>query len=103
MLSGMLSKQIVKNLLTNVGDVCEQSRMDKTMPCEKCKGTGRVQNPVSVGFEMRHLRQRCGKSLSAVARKLKISKAYVSDLERGHRVWSSDLLMRFTKVCEGKI
>lgn len=59
--------------------------------CQKCGGTGKqIDHDVLVAK-----RHASGKTLSAVASKMGISIAYLSDMEHGRRNWSPDLLRRF--------
>lgn len=58
-------------------------------PCPSCAGSGRVIDDAAVGKAFRDRREREGVSLRAVAHDLRISPAYLSDLERGRRGWGS--------------
>lgn len=66
------------------------------MKCEKCGGTGKVDDPRIVGRDMRALREKRGKSLRAVAALMDFSPAYLSDLENGRRAWNHNLITSFT-------
>lgn len=63
----------------------------ESVSCPRCEGTGRIVDDSSVGRIFRQLRQRKGISLREVARRIKLSAAYLSDLERGHKHWSLSL------------
>jgi transcriptional regulator with XRE-family HTH domain len=53
---------------------------------------------VATGEVARILRKRCRKSLRSVAKKLKVSAAYLSDLELGKRNWNAERLIQFEKA-----
>lgn len=73
----------------------------KTIPCRKCKGTGRLADQRDLGQQMMELRLRYNVSLRRVAEVMKLSPAYLSDLENGKRTWNKDLIERFTWAAEG--
>lgn len=73
--------------------------MSTTKPCPHCDGTGRVMDERAVGALMRKVREAKGLSLREVARRLKWSAPYVSDLERGQRVWTTTKQQRFLEAC----
>jgi transcriptional regulator with XRE-family HTH domain len=58
------------------------------MKCDKCGGTGKIESPVLAGSFRRKIRKQYGLTLRAVATKMGVSAAYVSDLELGRRNWS---------------
>lgn len=68
------------------------------LTCPQCHGEGTVENPAYRGQEMRRLRQAAGLSLREVARQMKLSAAYVSDLELGRRAWSKRLINDYGKA-----
>jgi transcriptional regulator with XRE-family HTH domain len=49
----------------------------------------------ATGAYMRHKRQQKHLSLREVARRLKVSAAYLSDLELGHRSWNQTKIDQF--------
>lgn len=53
-----------------------------------CNGTGYAPDPRLIGERLRHVRECKGVSLRRLARSLKISAAFLSDLELGRRRWS---------------
>lgn len=59
----------------------------KTLPCERCDGTGRVPDDRELGRAMKKLRLSNRLTLREVARRLAVSAAYVCDLEHGRRAW----------------
>lgn len=59
--------------------------------CQRCGGKGWVEG-ASV---LRARRLRTKTPLRVIARTMKISAAYLSDLERGKRNWNADLVNRF--------
>ena len=70
-------------------------KVDLSMTCPKCDGTGAVLDPRAIGKQMRELREEKGVSLRTVASKLEFTPAYISDLEHGRRGWSDELLERY--------
>lgn len=72
--------------------------MNKTKSCHCCHGTGTELDHATVGAELRSLRETRGLSLEAVAKKLKLSLSYLSDLERGRRNWTEAKVARFRKA-----
>lgn len=72
-----------------------------TVNCDKCKGKGVLPDQQALGHKMRRKRQRRGMSLTETAVRMGFSKAYVSDLERGRRAWSIDLMISFEAVTKG--
>lgn len=73
-------------------------RMTKTRPCERCGGSGELENAAYRGQEMRQLREAAGMSLRRVAELMEFSAAYVSDLELGRREWSPKLIQAYKKA-----
>ena len=66
--------------------------------CHCCKGSGEELNHKSVGEEMRRQREARGFTQTKVANRMKMSKAYLSDLEWGARNWRPDLISRYQKT-----
>jgi len=64
--------------------------------CNKCGGKGWVE----AASALRNKRERTKASLRDVAGLMKISAAYLSDLERGKRDWNADLVGRFEVALE---
>ena len=56
--------------------------------CPMCDGKGEIMDDEAVGTEMRRRRLLTGLSLRTVAKRLKFSAPYISDLEKGRRNWS---------------
>ena len=67
-------------------------------PCQQCAGTGKVVDQAALGESLRKARAKTRKTLTAVAKAMDISAPYLSDLERGHRFWSIELIERFKKA-----
>lgn len=63
--------------------------------CPRCKGKAKIPNDVYVGQTMRRLRIQKGLSVRFCARALKISAAYLSDLELGRRHFHEKLLVNY--------
>lgn len=75
--------------------------------CPHCLGSGKVIDHTIVGRDCRNWRLSDRVSLRALAKELKVSAPYLSDLELGRRNWSSELIGRYfeglakLKVCNG--
>lgn len=67
----------------------------RTKKCRRCNGTGAEPDQKKTGEDKRRERIESGFSQTLVADDMGISAAYLSDLERGRRNWSADLLERF--------
>lgn len=57
-------------------------------------------DPHKTGFRARIERQRHGLTLREVARRMDVSAAYVSDIERGNRGWTIKLAIRYLAALE---
>ncbi len=64
--------------------------------CPRCGGTGLIPRP----YAMRDVRQKAHLSLREIARRMKISAAYLSDLELGNRHWDAELIKKFHDALE---
>jgi transcriptional regulator with XRE-family HTH domain len=64
--------------------------------CNRCGGSGKIP---AAGL-LRERREKSGKSLRSVARTMKISSAYLSDLERGNRKWDNELIEKFHEALQ---
>lgn len=69
--------------------------MKNTIKCQKCKGAGAIENPAYVGQFFRKRREAKDIGLRELARRMKISPAYLSELEHGKRRWSKKLKNSF--------
>jgi transcriptional regulator with XRE-family HTH domain len=56
--------------------------------CPHCFGSGLVINQARLGQQMRQLRQQAGMQAQEMAKRLKVSDAYICRLEAGTRNWS---------------
>jgi ribosome-binding protein aMBF1 (putative translation factor) len=65
--------------------------------CPRCGGSGSVLDDRAVGAEMRARREKTGISLRELARRIKWSATYVSDLELGHKVWTEQKRTRYER------
>jgi len=74
-----------------------------TKVCTHCDGTGRVLDEKAVGALMREVRELKKVSLREVARRLRWSAPYVSDLERGRRLWTTAKQNKYLKACRGEL
>ena len=68
-----------------------------TMPCPRCAGTGAVDNPVYQGHTARGRREAAGLKLRQVARQLRVSAPFISDLENGRRLWTGLVAQRYQR------
>lgn len=64
--------------------------------------TVQVISHVRTGAHARILREQARLSLREVARRMRISAAYLSDLERGRRGWSAGLADRYSAALAGR-
>lgn len=67
----------------------------KLKPCRCCDGSGKEVDQVSVGKEMRALREAKGMKLTRASEKMGISTTYLCDLEFGRRKWSQERINKF--------
>jgi predicted transcriptional regulator len=67
-------------------------------PCPRCYGTGVLPDDRAIGVQMRERRQRAGLTLRALARKLNLTAAYLSDLELGRRYWNATNVKRYEEA-----
>jgi predicted transcriptional regulator len=70
----------------------------KTKACRCCGGNGRELDHRAVGKEMRRRRIQAGISQTAMAKRMKVTGAYVCDLEVGSRNWRQELVDRYMKA-----
>ncbi len=59
-----------------------------------------VTDHVATGEQMRYLRTKRGLSLRSVAEQMKVSAAYLSDLELGKRNWSHERAQEYSSTLE---
>lgn len=62
-----------------------------TMKCQRCGGTGKVQDPRLLGAAKRKARETAGVTLRSLAKAMTFTAAYISDLELGRREWSNGM------------
>lgn len=72
----------------------------RTKNCRRCAGSGKELDNKSVGREMHQLRNSRGLTQTVVAGNMNFSSAYISQLEKGLRDWSHDLVKAYQKACE---
>jgi len=70
----------------------------KKKDCHCCNGSGQEYDRKAVGATIRGLRSNKKLTLTQVAKRMRISKPYLSDLERGFRNWRAELIENFTKA-----
>ena len=68
--------------------------------CKHCGGSGLEPDNKAIGIAMRQKRQAAGLSGREVARLLRFSPAYISDLELGRRAWSKTLRTRYLEALD---
>jgi hypothetical protein len=72
--------------------------------CKHCWG-GKVKNPKALGRELAGKRTRAEVTLRELAEVMSLSPQYISDLERGRRVWTpslEDAYLRGVNVAAGR-
>jgi hypothetical protein len=74
------------------------SRKKAKKVCPRCHGTGYLHDYEDLGKRMNLLRKKSGRSLKFVSTQIRVSEGYLSDMERGARPWTPDLM---TKVIDG--
>lgn len=62
--------------------------------CHRCGGTGREPDWRTYGRAVRTERERRGIGLRQLARRVKCSPAFLSDMERGNRSWQGPVARR---------
>jgi predicted transcriptional regulator len=72
--------------------------MSELRPCPLCGGSGQVLDDKAIGQAMRKMRVKAGLTGREVARRLKLSAAYVSDLELGRRAWNAARRHAYTEA-----
>lgn len=78
----------------------------KSAAAQKAWNKRTAWNHAAIGRQLRLERERIGISARALARKLKLSAAYVSDLELGRRAWTGEKVAIFIKEihrCEKEV
>lgn len=70
----------------------------KTRPCLHCNGTGQEIDPFALGQTFRAKRMAAGVSLREMARRLDITPAYLSDMERGSRMLQDQYQKAYAKL-----
>jgi len=70
----------------------------KQRACHCCSGSGKEIDPRAVGAEMVALRLKSHITQKAVADRMKFTAAYISDLEKGKRLWRGELMELYQKA-----
>lgn len=74
----------------------------KKKDCRCCQGSGQEYDHKAVGETMRKIRLNAKLSQAALGKLMKITAAYICDLEKGYRNWNDDLIERYKKACAKK-
>jgi len=72
----------------------------ETLACQRCLGTGILQNQEALGNTLREERKRRGFSQGEVAVKMGCSVSFVSELELGKRYWTLKLVKSFKEALQ---
>lgn len=72
--------------------------MKKPKSCRRCDGTGVEPDRKSVGTQMKALRKAAKLTLDDVGAKLKLSSAYLCDLENCKRNWTDELIGKYKRL-----
>ena len=72
--------------------------MSQTKKCHCCKGSGEEIDNAFVGEQLRINRINAGIGLRKMARRLKISPSFLSNLEKGKRTWTITLMLKCLKI-----
>lgn len=72
--------------------------MKKPKSCRRCDGTGIEPDRKSIGTQMKALRKEAKLTLDDVGAKLKLSSAYLCDLENCKRNWTPELIAKYKKA-----
>lgn len=70
----------------------------RQMNCPKCGGSGEVQCDRDTGALMRQRRCYSGVTQKDLAKRMRVSTAYLCDLELGRRHWNNDLIDKYNKA-----
>jgi hypothetical protein len=70
-------------------------------PCTHCGGTGKCLDDARVGACLRQIREAHKLTLREVARRMKFSAAYVSDMELGRRGWDDRRVTAYLQAVQG--
>ena len=81
--------------MKRLADRFEDPDVMSTKPCPRCGGSGIIRNDGFVGKQLRARREAVGISLRELARRVKWSATYVSELELGRKVWTDRKIQRY--------
>lgn len=65
--------------------------------CSRCNGNGKEPNDVKLGHFMRGRRKHSNIGLREMASRIGVSAGYLTNLEKGNRHWSPELISKFDK------
>lgn len=71
----------------------------KTRECPKCKGTGKLPDPQSLGSSLRRLRESSGMSVNELARRLAVTTEYIYMIETGKRTAPTEIQFNYYANC----
>jgi transcriptional regulator with XRE-family HTH domain len=69
--------------------------MEQKVKCRRCAGTGVEFDHKGTGAKMKMARTKAGLTLSEIGSLLKLTCAYLSDLEHGKRNWNRELIKNY--------
>lgn len=68
------------------------------LTCPKCRGTGQIEDPASIGSRLRRQRITARITLREMARRLSVSSAYLSEAELGHTTLTPERLHQYQSI-----
>lgn len=78
------------------------TNMKPKLKCPKCQGVGTIPNPQFVGEQLRKEREAAGVSMREVARRMKMSAPFLSDVENGFRHFSPEHTARYRAALKAR-
>jgi predicted transcriptional regulator len=88
----------VKKFVDSLENSDRVGQMSESRKCHCCKGSGEELDNSFVGKQLRINRINAGIGLRKMARRLKISPSFLSNLEKGKRTWTMSLMHKALKI-----
>jgi hypothetical protein len=63
--------------------------------CPRCKGSGKIPNPKTIGAELLKLRESAGLTRESVRREMNVSGVYLFDVENGAKGITSSRVVQY--------